>query len=210
MYWASTLIDVNPLNAGALFDFIESNNLMFGANGRRTFKWDGTTVTNWGIAPPSAAPTVNTKTAPAAVPVAINAPTGTTATSGGSGRTGTLVTFFTAAPHGLNAGDFIQIAGVTPDSFNGFFVIEQVQTPTEFDYHQAGIDQNVTAAGTVYSANASGAYRPDHQVKITIAAAHGRLPGDRVVIAGITDATYNATVPITSVPSPTQFTYDPD
>src|SRR5947207_13046871 len=110
MYWASTLIDSNPLNAGALFDFIESNNLMFGANGRRTFKWDGTTVTNWGIAPPSAAPTVNTKTAPAAVPVAINAPAGTaTISAAGSGRTASLVTLFTTAPHGLNVGDLVHV-----------------------------------------------------------------------------------------------------
>jgi len=55
--WVSTLIDSDPDNAD-LFDFIESNNLFFGVNGTRNLKWDGASISKWGIDPPSAAPTL--------------------------------------------------------------------------------------------------------------------------------------------------------
>ncbi len=42
------------------FDFIVSNNHVFFGNGTDMQKWDGTTVTKWGITSPAAAPTVAT------------------------------------------------------------------------------------------------------------------------------------------------------
>ena len=42
------------------FDFIVSNNHVFFGNGTDMRKWDGTTITNWGIVAPAAAPTVAT------------------------------------------------------------------------------------------------------------------------------------------------------
>lgn len=39
------------------FDFVESNNFVFFGNGTSMYKYDGTTVTNWGIAPPPATAT---------------------------------------------------------------------------------------------------------------------------------------------------------
>src|SRR5712671_1173279 len=39
------------------FDFVTSNNVVYFGNGTDMKKYDGTTVTNWGIAKPAAAPT---------------------------------------------------------------------------------------------------------------------------------------------------------
>lgn len=40
------------------FDFVVANNFLFMANGSLMMKWDGVIVTNWGIAAPTAAPTL--------------------------------------------------------------------------------------------------------------------------------------------------------
>lgn len=42
------------------FDYCAANNFLFFSNGNQTRKWDGTTVTNWGISPqPTTAPTAS-------------------------------------------------------------------------------------------------------------------------------------------------------
>lgn len=55
--WDVSLMESNSLNAD-LYDFIEANNLFFGNNGLKAFKWDGTNQTKWGIDAPTAAPTL--------------------------------------------------------------------------------------------------------------------------------------------------------
>lgn len=57
--WAITIVDVDSLNH-ALYDFIEANNLFFGTNGVKSFKWDGVTHSKWGIDAPATAPALGT------------------------------------------------------------------------------------------------------------------------------------------------------
>ena len=52
-----TLIHTDSTSAG-VFDFVVSNDYVFFGNGVDMKKWDGTTVTNWGITGPSAALTL--------------------------------------------------------------------------------------------------------------------------------------------------------
>jgi len=54
---------------------------------------------------------------------------------------------------------------------------------------------------------ASGAVRASNVVTITTTAAHNFLAGQTVTITGVTDATFNGTFVIASVPSTTTFTY---
>jgi hypothetical protein len=54
----SNLIDNDALN-DAIMDFVQSNNIMFCANGLRMQKWTGTDWWKWGIDPPDVAPIVS-------------------------------------------------------------------------------------------------------------------------------------------------------
>ncbi len=59
----------------------------------------------------------------------------------------------------------------------------------------------------------TGAVRASSIITITVTFAHGYIPGEMVTIAGVTDASFDGTFYIASVPSPTSFTYlqsDPD
>lgn len=68
----------------------------------------------------------------------------TTATSG----TGTVCTITTTSAHGLAAGDLVTVAGVTPTTYNGTFLVSGTPSSTEFTYaHTATGSQ--TVAGTV-------------------------------------------------------------
>lgn len=57
------------------------------------------------------------------------------------------------------------------------------------------------------AAPATGAVRATNVVTITTTAAHGFIAGDSVVVAGVTDASFNGTFTIATVPSTTTFTY---
>lgn len=54
---------------------------------------------------------------------------------------------------------------------------------------------------------ANGAVRSSNTVTITTTAAHGFVAGQSVVIAGVTDSSFNGTFTIATVPSTTTFTY---
>lgn len=70
VYEGTTLIHTDATSANP-FDFVVANNFLFFGNGIVQKKWDGTTVTNWGISPqPTTAPGV-TNTAAGNVPGAI-------------------------------------------------------------------------------------------------------------------------------------------
>jgi hypothetical protein len=53
----STLIETNASNAPP-WNFVEANNILFGANGTRMMKWTGTAWQQWGIAAPAVAPVI--------------------------------------------------------------------------------------------------------------------------------------------------------
>lgn len=61
-----------------------------------------------------------------------------TITPTGAVRAGNAVTITTAAAHGLQIGDKVQIASVTDVSFNGTQVVVSALTNTTFTYNQAG------------------------------------------------------------------------
>jgi hypothetical protein len=54
---------------------------------------------------------------------------------------------------------------------------------------------------------ASGAVRASNLVTITTTAAHGYMPGQSVMVSGVTDTSFNSTFTILSVPSTSTFTY---
>ena len=59
-----------------------------------------------------------------------------------------LVTITTSAAHNIQAGQLVTIAGVTPNSYNGSFVVLSVPTPTTFTYGRLGDAGPYTSGGT--------------------------------------------------------------
>jgi len=66
----------------------------------------------------------------------------------------------------------------------------------------------VVPPATTATIAASGAVRNTNVVTITTTAAHGFIVGQTVVIAGVTDTSFNGTFVISTVPSTTTFTYN--
>jgi YVTN family beta-propeller protein len=66
----------------------------------------------------------------------------------------------------------------------------------------------VTGAQVATIASSNGAVRSGNVVTITTTAAHRVSVGHRVIILGVTDATFNGTFTVASVPSSTTFTYN--
>src|SRR5205085_2079786 len=71
----------------------------------------------------------------------------TIAASGAVRASGTT-TITTTTPHGLAAGDTVDINGVTDTSFNGQFAIVSVPSPTTFTYAQASQSDSNSGNGT--------------------------------------------------------------
>lgn len=130
----------------------------------------------------------------------------------GAVRALNVVTITTTAVHGYVAGQTVTIAGVADASFNGTFVIVATPTTTTFTYAQvAGGATSGNGTSTIFKANISapavGAVRAANVVTITTTGNHGFVVGQSVVIAGVTDATYNGTFVIVATPTVTTFTY---
>jgi hypothetical protein len=130
----------------------------------------------------------------------------------GAVRAANVVTITTTVAHGYVVGQTVTIAGVTTATFNGTFVIASTPTPTTFTYAQ--VAANATSGNgtsTIFQANISapavGAVRLANVVTITTTGNHGFVVGQSVVIAGVTDATYNGTFVIVATPTATTFTY---
>jgi autotransporter-associated beta strand protein len=117
----------------------------------------------------------------------------------GATESGSTATITTATPHGFSVGETVQIAGVGVAGFNGTYVITSVPSPTTFTYTPT---QSASIASSPNGATESGS-----TVTITTAADHGFSVGQTVQIAGVGVAGYNGSFTITSVPSPTSFTY---
>lgn len=64
------------------------------------------------------------------------------AVSNGAVRSGGLVTITTSSAHGLQAGDWVFIAGVTDSSFAGVFQVNATPTSTTLTYLQAGTNSS--------------------------------------------------------------------
>lgn len=77
-----------------------------------------------------------------------NIPNILTITSTGAVRSGNAVTIMTAAAHGLQIGNIIQVASVSDTSFNGTQTVVSVPTSTTFTYNQAAVNAS-SGNGTV-------------------------------------------------------------
>src|SRR5271166_2587940 len=128
-------------------------------------------------------------TQPAAVAIAAS-PTGAT-------ENGFLVTITTSTAHGLSAGQSVTIAGVAVAGYNGTFPVVATPSTAQFTYIAGASGLAASGGGTASSATST----------ITTSAAHDLVVGQLVTTNGIAVAGYNATFPITSVPSSTQFTF---
>jgi YVTN family beta-propeller protein len=145
---------------------------------------------------PASPPTYTTTTI--AANGAVRASNAVTITSNGAVRASDVVTITTTTAHGFLTGQRIVIAGVSDSSFNGSFTIASVPTSTTFTYSQTGT--NATSGGGT-AALATPA------VTITTTTAHGFLTGQRIVIAGVSDSSFNGSFTVASVPTSTTFTY---
>ncbi len=114
-------------------------------------------------------------------------------------ETGNVVAVTTSANHNFVVGQSVVIAGVTPAGFNGTFTITGILSPTSFTYTDP-----TAALGT---STGAGTASVTNTVTVTTATAHNLLIGQTVVISGVTPAAYNGTYVVTSIPSPTTFTY---
>jgi len=102
-----------------------------------------------------------------------------------------VATITTSQPHGLAIGDPVIIAGMSPGSYNGNFIVTGV-TSTTFTY---ALSRTITTA--VWSAGAA---------TITTSQPHGFIVGQSVVVSGMVPAAYNGTFVITAATG-TTFTY---
>lgn len=136
--------DVHTLvDATKAVSFLDVLDTLYFSNGGATAgdqrKWDGTTVTKWGIATPAAKPTF---TDAAAVTRTIDvAPTG-------ASRTSNVSTFTTTVAHGFTVDQKVTVAGVTDTTFNGTFRILTVPTTTTFTVDNTGAN-GTSGSGTV-------------------------------------------------------------
>jgi len=116
--------------------------------------------------------------------------------TGGAVRASNVATIRTSTNHGFGVGYGVAIAGVADSSFNGTFTITAVPTPQTFTYNQTASDS--ASGGGTATANV---------VTITTTVAHGFAVGWNVAIAAVTDASFNGTFTIGTLPSSTTFTY---
>ncbi len=131
--------------------------------------------------------------------IRINLPVagGTANESSGTVTTSNTTVNATSTAHGFTNGQSVTIAGATPASFNGAKTIAFIDA-NQFSY------SNTTAVAATGTITATGATTT---VTVNFAAAHGRIAGESVVIAGAVPTGYNGTYTIQTVPSATSFTY---
>ena len=117
---------------------------------------------------------------------------------------GTLATVTTVDPHGLVSGNQITISGITPNEYNGTYVVT-VLNATQFTYvTNTAPATNATANGTSYAITSI--TNTGTGALVTTAAAHNLYTGNIITVAGATPSAYNGTYAITRQ-SATTFTY---
>lgn len=118
--------------------------------------------------------------------------------AGGTATTTSSIVTATVPGHGFSSGQVVTLAGVLPSGLNGSWSVSVID-PNRFRF-SVGTPLGVpTLFGTAtgLSLTATG----------TTAAAHGFAFGDWVTISGASPVGYNGQVTLTSVPTPTTFTY---
>lgn len=189
------LIDDNPLNA-ALWSCVESNNILFMANGKRMLKWTGVALQNWGIETPPSPPTI-------AINFGLSGATTFSRTTGVTSLTGTIEpaqgNFLAFAP---SIGDVITVIGAADPSFNGTFPITAT-SPVQWNNPGAN---GTTTGGSIslpyqrFTATIASALRLSGVSTVFLSTAFYAtwVPGDTIIVDSVPDATFNGTWQVTS------------
>jgi phage tail sheath protein FI len=151
----------------------------------------------------------------------------------GATEAGNTVTITTGAPHGLQVGNSVTIAGVGVAGYNGTWVIVATPTNTTFTFADPVGGLAASGGGTVslklvpdhvlinghefvitgtpadnsQAIAAAGATEVGNTVTITTTAAHGFNPGDTVLISGVGVNDYNGAWLVATAPTATTFTF---
>ena len=122
---------------------------------------------------------------------------------------GGVATITTTLDHNVTVGENVVITGVALEGYNGRYSVTSVVSTKQFTYSLALNPGNTTTGGTQTNpANPiSLATWIGGLATITTASPNGAAVGQRVVIAGVNVATFNGTFIVSSIVSPTQFTY---
>jgi hypothetical protein len=127
-----------------------------------------------------------------------------------------VATITTAIPHGFKVGDIITVSGATSPVYNGTYTISAVPTQTRFSYNRTNANINSASStgnvaiqiNTLPQVNITTTVLTSNIVTITTQFPHGFSLGQTVTIAGASNAVYNGTYQIISVPLPNQFNYE--
>jgi uncharacterized phage protein gp47/JayE len=121
------------------------------------------------------------------------------ATPSGATRSGGVITFNTATAHKLVVGDEVSLSSVDNTTFDGTYIVISTPTSTQFTVNTSNGDPIIDVSPT-------GAVRLTNVVTITTTAPHNIQAGDQVVVAGITDSSFNGTFTVATAGAST-FTY---
>lgn len=197
-------IDNNAGNAGT-WSAVQSNNLLFMANGTRMLKWDGTNLQGWGIVAPITAPVFS---------VSRNIVTAV--------RTANVVTLTSAAvapdyPLIPRVGDIIAVTGVVDSSFNGNFIVASVPSSIVVTYNQTAGDASsnggdfeffgATQSYAIDPVGIPGLSRVGSVVTIDTTLDNPFQVGDQIEITGASDASFNGTFVVLTKPNNQQSTH---
>jgi hypothetical protein len=129
-------------------------------------------------------------------------------------RSGNLVTLRTFEPHEAIPGQEIDVVEVDPD-LNGLHFIEEVPDDRTVRFFSEGPDIEPTLVGGIRYYNIVTKQMANFTATLTTDAPHGAAAGDVVVVDGVDsfftgrlDSTFNGRFTVTSVPTPTSFTFD--
>ena len=122
----------------------------------------------------------------------------------GATEAGNTVTITTANATGFSAGNDVYLLGIGA-GYDGYYTIQTAPSDTSFTYTSAtaGLSAVNPATATITAATEAGT-----TVTITTAAANGVAVNDIVEISGVAVAGYNGRFTVTSVLSPTKFTFN--
>ena len=147
-----------------------------------------------------------------------------TLSGGNQSPRSTMTLTLATGVHGLAIGDVVTVQDTTNQLADGTFFVESVPSSTQFTYFAKGVvsgsvlDTGYTTAyaGGLYTGariplavSASAMTYSGSTITVNTANAHGLLPGAFIAIRGTTASTNapNGNFVISSVTSPTQFTY---
>lgn len=144
-----------------------------------------------------------------------------TAITGNNAAPRSTITVTTSVAHGLAIGDVVAVQETLNQLADGIFIVTSIPSSTQFTYSAKGqingsiLDTGYTIAygGGIYDnasialTSASGNGAAQSIITVTTTNPHGLLPGMPIICANWTSTAINGNWVITSVTSPTVFTF---